>query len=127
LIATLVWPRRLGAALLAALLLVAAQVPTRAAAPTPPVLPEAVPGPTIVPGQVSLSLGNLPGPYRVSRVGQTPYDASQPTGPSGLPEHLEVTFGPLRIAGLEPGDPILHILPVDAYRAQWETAGDAGW
>jgi heat shock protein HslJ len=82
------------------------------------------PGLGITPEQVSLSLGDLPGPYRVSRVAQTPYDASQPSGPVGLPEHLEITFGPMRIAGLLPGDPILYLLPVDAYRAQWEAAGD---
>ena len=53
-----------------------------------------------------------------------PYDESQPTGPTGLPAHVEILFGGTDPAQRQPTDPIMYIIPVNAYRAMWDEAGN---
>lgn len=54
----------------------------------------------------------------------TSYDNSQPPGPTGMPEHVLITFGVEDPGELLAGDPQLHIIPIDAYMQQWEANGD---
>src|SRR5436190_12608477 len=49
----------------------------------------------ILPQQVMLDLQGLPYTWQATEVAATLYDASQPPGPTGLPEHIEVTFTPI--------------------------------
>ena len=51
---------------------------------------------------------------------ETPYDASQPPGPKGLPQHIEINFGVTDPADRQPGDPIMTIIPVTAYEQMWD-------
>jgi hypothetical protein len=76
----------------------------------------------IQPQQVSIDTQGLPYGLRgPNLVPATPYDASQPPGPVGLPEHIEINFG----SGMtEPWDPIMYIIPVDAYEQMWDMAGN---
>ena len=47
-----------------------------------------------------------------------------PPGPVGLPEHIEILFGVTDPADRQPSDPIMYIIPVNAYRAEWDAAGN---
>ena len=54
----------------------------------------------------------------------TPYNDSQPPGPTGLPEHIVITFNGMSPDALTPNDPALYIIPVKAYEALWQQAGN---
>ncbi|MBE2222010.1 MAG: META domain-containing protein [Anaerolineae bacterium] len=75
------------------------------------------------PDLVSLDTQGLPYSYQPVYVPETPYDASMPPGPVGLPAHIEVLFGVTDPADRQPNDPIMYIIPVAAYEAMWEEAG----
>jgi heat shock protein HslJ len=57
-------------------------------------------------------------------VTETPYDASQPPGPMGLPGHIEINFGVTDPADRQTGDPIMYIIPVTAYEQMWDDAAN---
>ncbi|GJM39722.1 MAG: hypothetical protein DHS20C20_00040 [Ardenticatenaceae bacterium] len=57
-------------------------------------------------------------------VPETPYDQSLPPGPVGLPAHIELLFDGADRAAHVPGDPILYLIPVEAYRQLWNEAGN---
>ena len=78
----------------------------------------------IGPNDISLDTQGLPYSWQPVLVPETPYDASMPPGPTGLPEHIEILFGVTDPADRQPSDPIMYIIPVNAYRAQWDAAGD---
>ena len=78
----------------------------------------------IRPQDISLDTQGLPYSWQPVVVPETPYDASMPPGPVGLPEHIEILFGVTDPADRQPGDPIMYIIPVNAYRAQWDAAGN---
>jgi len=75
------------------------------------------------PAQISLDTQGLPYAWQANVVPGTPYDASQPPGPMGLPDHIQVNFGTMDPANRQPTDPVMYIIPVDAYRQLWEDAG----
>ena len=77
----------------------------------------------IQPQQVSIDTQGLPYSWQANLVPETPYDASQPPGPMGLPEHIEINFGVTDPADRQPGDPIMYIIPVTAYEQMWDSAG----
>lgn len=79
---------------------------------------------TVDPSQISINTMGLPYPYQVNCIAATPYDASMPPGPVGLPEHIEINFGTLDPAANNPSDPIIYIIPADAYVAMWDAAGN---
>ena len=54
----------------------------------------------------------------------TPYNATQPPGPTGLPEHIEVNFGVTNPADVKPNDPIIYIIPKQAYVDMWKANGN---
>ncbi|MCA9875196.1 MAG: META domain-containing protein [Anaerolineales bacterium] len=76
------------------------------------------------PRQISLDTQGLPYPWQANTVLGTPYDASQPPGPTGLPDHIEINFGTMDPANRQPTDPIMYIIPVNAYRQLWDDAGN---
>ena len=57
-------------------------------------------------------------------VAETPYDQSLPPGPVGLPAHIELLFDAADRAEHVPGDPILYLIPVEAYQQMWDEAGN---
>lgn len=76
-------------------------------------------GPAIDPASVSLDTGALGYAYQVDLVPASPYDESQPLGPQGLPEHIQI-----RLSAPEPGglpEPVIYIIPVAAYEGMWES------
>jgi hypothetical protein len=111
-------------------------VPQAAAKPTAePAKPTAAPAPAatatistttgmIQPQQVTIDTQGLPYSWQANLVAATPYDASQPPGPKGLPQHIEINFGVVDPKMQQPGDPIMYIIPVDAYRQVWDQAGN---
>ena len=76
------------------------------------------------PAQISLDTQGLPYPWQANVVPATPYDASQPPGHGGLPDHIQVNFGTMDPANRQPTDPVMYIIPVDAYRQLWDAAGN---
>ncbi|MEZ4769238.1 MAG: META domain-containing protein [Caldilineales bacterium] len=78
----------------------------------------------IGPQDISLDTEGLPYSWQPVVVPETPYDASMPPGPVGMPEHIEILFGVTDPANRQPSDPIMYIIPVNAYRAQWDAAGN---
>lgn len=86
---------------------------------TPP-----VDGLGIDPSQIRLDTQGLPYSWQAVVVPGTPYDQSQPPGPKGLPEHIEILFGVTNPADRQFTDPIMYIIPADTYRLLWEEAGN---
>ncbi len=81
-------------------------------------------GAGIIPNQISLNTQGLPYSWQAVVIPEIPYDASQPPGPVGLPEHIEILFGVTNPADRQPGDPIMYLIPVNAYRQMWDQAGN---
>ena len=78
----------------------------------------------IGPNDISLDTQGLPYSWQPVVIPATPYDASMPPGPVGMPEHIEILFGVTDPADRQPSDPIMYIIPVNAYRAEWDAAGN---
>jgi hypothetical protein len=76
------------------------------------------------PASVTLDTMGLPYSWQANLVPATPYDNSQPPGPEGLPERIQITFGVTDPQDRQPGDPVLYIIPVEAYKQLWEAGGD---
>jgi hypothetical protein len=74
--------------------------------------------------QVSIDPQDLWKTWKATDVPATPYDDSQPPGPQGLPEHIIITFDDKDPSALTPSDPALYIIPVKAYEALWNDAGN---
>jgi heat shock protein HslJ/uncharacterized protein YraI len=89
-----------------------------------PALPETCDA-GIDPSTVTLDIQGLPYTYQSACVPSTPYDDSQQPGPTGLPDNIQISFNKENQAA-QPDDPIIYIIPVDAYKQQWESAGDNG-
>ena len=81
---------------------------------------------TITPDQISLDTQGLPYSWQAVVVPEQPYDESQPPGPKGLPEHIQILFGASDPAERDPSAPIMYLIPVNAYRDMWEEAGNEG-
>jgi heat shock protein HslJ len=77
----------------------------------------------ITPEQISLDTQDLPYSWQAVTVPTSPYDESQPPGPKGIPEHIEILFGITDPAEWDPSLPIMYIIPVNAYREMWEDNG----
>jgi putative lipoprotein len=83
----------------------------------------------IDPQSVSINTMGLPYSWQANLVPATPYDASQPPGPRGLPEHIQINFGGDPTARQhpderQPGDPVLYIIPVEAYKNMYQENSD---
>jgi heat shock protein HslJ len=75
-------------------------------------------------GSVSLDTLGLPYSWQPNVVPGTAYDASQPPGPVGLPDHVQVNFGTTDASDKKRNDPVIYIIPMEAYWLQWELNGD---
>ncbi len=73
----------------------------------------------IAPSQITLDTAGVAESWQAYVVAERPYDASQPPGPTGLPEHIEVTFNGASPDAREPFDPVMFIIPVSAYEAMY--------
>jgi heat shock protein HslJ/uncharacterized protein YraI len=80
----------------------------------------------IDPATVTINMFNLPDTYQPNLVMAAPYDNTQPPGPTGLPQHIQINFGVSTPAEVQPGDPLFYIIPKTAYLEQWDAAGDPG-
>ena len=127
----------LGALLLALLLAGCAQPPVQpaptptpeptAAIPTPtqeaatPTVPAASSDIGLSPADISLDGQGLVERWQAVAVPATPYDNMHAPGPSGLPAHIQVLFnGVTDPRKRPPGDPVIYIIPVEAYRQMWD-------
>lgn len=105
--------------------------PTDAATSTPVALaPVVPPDPALVseigidPTQLSLNTQGLPLLWRANAVTATPYTISDAGAATGLPAHIQINFGSLDPATRQSTDPIMYVIPVDAYRALFADNGD---
>lgn len=78
----------------------------------------------ILMASVTIDTGNLPTSWTANCLPSTPYDNSQPPSPLGLPEHIQVNFGVENPQDVQPGDPILYVIPVADYVELWSASGD---
>lgn len=76
------------------------------------------------PSQLSINTIGLGVEWQANCVEATPYDASQPPGPTGLPQHIQINFNNLSPETREPQDPVIYVIPVEQYRALWDAAGN---
>lgn len=96
----------------------------------PQVPPTPVLGSGLEPETFTLDTMGLPFAYQPNLVSATPYDDTKPSGPTGLPEHIQINFGPSSSdrPGPQdrtgPGDPVIYIIPVEAYRQLLAAAGN---
>ena len=72
---------------------------------------------------IQLDTQGLPYTWQASLIPPAPYDASQPLGPVGLPEHIEINFA-TDAQGSGSAEPVIYIIPVEAYKQMWEANGD---
>lgn len=114
-----------------------AEPPTQTPPPAPteaPATAEPTAAPTVAPPEfafcsmvdptlINLNTEGLEAGWQADCVPATPYAADGPML-TGLPEHIEITFGETFPANHEPGDPIIYVIPAEAYRAQWDAAGN---
>ena len=79
----------------------------------------------INPDNITIDTLNLPHEIvKINCVSGTPYDPSRPSGPTGLPDHIQVNFNVTDPADKKPGDPVVYIIPIEAYTQLWEQNGD---
>ncbi|MFC1996708.1 META domain-containing protein [Chloroflexota bacterium] len=79
----------------------------------------------IDPDNVTIDTLNLPHEIvQINCVPGTPYDTTQPFGPTGLPDHIQVNFDVTDPSDKQPGDPVIYIIPIEAYQELWEQSGD---
>jgi heat shock protein HslJ len=78
----------------------------------------------IDPANVSLTTHTLPETTKAICVYEMPYNDTQPPGPSGLPDHIEILFSTEDPAQVQATDPILYIISVEKYTSLWNEAGN---
>ncbi|MFN2189928.1 MAG: META domain-containing protein [Candidatus Promineifilaceae bacterium] len=78
----------------------------------------------IDPDDISLDTQGLADSWEAYAVPATPYDESMPPGPMGMPEHIEITFNGQTPETVGAFDPVMYIIPIEAYEAQWEMNGN---
>jgi heat shock protein HslJ len=76
-------------------------------------------GGIIVPSSVQLNTQGLVSTFQAAAISAAGYDNTQPPGPVGLPDHIEITFG----EGAPEGA-IIYIIPIADYQKLWEVNGD---
>jgi heat shock protein HslJ len=78
-------------------------------------------GGKIDPASVQLDTKGLASTFQAVPISAAGYDNTQPPGPVGLPDHIEITFGQDSPTGA-----IIYIIPVADYQKLWEVNGDTG-
>jgi heat shock protein HslJ len=95
-----------------------------AAPPVTEIVPTGIFCNIIEPSNVLINTFGLPYSWQSNCVPLKPYDASQPPGPTGWPEHVQVNFGTLNHTERQPTDPVVFIMPSEGYRNLWANSGD---
>ncbi len=90
-----------------------------AAPPVTEIVPTGIFCSIIEPSNVIINTFGLPYGWQSNCVPMKPYDNTQPPGPSGWPEHVQVNFGTFNHQERLPTDPVVFIMPTEAYREQW--------
>lgn len=85
--------------------------------------------PALDPQDFRLDTMGLPYSWQANLVPATMYDDSLPPGPVGLPEHIQINFGsdaeaPPSPQNRQPGDPVIYVIPIEAYIEIWEANDD---
>jgi len=75
-------------------------------------------------GSIRLDTRGLPYSWQASAVPTMSYDASQPLGPVGLPECIQINFAPTDLQENQYGEPVIYIIPVETYKQLWDANGD---
>lgn len=78
----------------------------------------------IDPATVKIDTEGLYQEYLAECVLMTDYDESQPPGPTGLPDNIQILFDPLETEELKPNEPIIYIIPVEDYIEMWNANGN---
>ena len=78
----------------------------------------------IIMGSIEFDTMGLPDPWQPNCMPASPYDASTPPTPVGLPEHVEINFGASDPTDVQPNDPIIYIIPVQDYQDLWAVNGN---
>ena len=74
----------------------------------------------ITAADITLDPGDLVESWQAVDAPAIPFDNMHAPGPSGLPAHIQVLFnGVSDPQAREPGDPVIYIIPIDAYRQLW--------
>lgn len=73
---------------------------------------------------VAFTVNELPYAVNLVNVPATPYDNTQPPGPTGLPEHLRLDWTETETSADIAASTSLVIIPVAEYQQLWEEAGD---
>lgn len=77
--------------------------------------------------EIIIEPGELPYTPTVLAVDSMPYRLDEVAGPSGLPAHWRIDFAPSDEDDQNAAaEPVLYVIPVEAYRALWAEAGDMG-
>jgi heat shock protein HslJ len=79
----------------------------------------------LTPDQISLDTQGLSYSWQAVVVPESPYDESMPPGPKGLPTHIEILFDATSPEEVNPGDPVMYIIPANTYRKMWNDAGSS--
>jgi len=78
-------------------------------------------GGKIDPASIQLDTKGLVPSFQAAAISSSGYDNTQPPGPKGLPDHVEITFG-----SNGPTGAIIYVIPVADYEKLWEVNGDSG-
>jgi len=73
---------------------------------------------------ISLDTMGLAYSWQARLVDATPYQEDIPLGPNGLPKHLEITLIPTDADESPESNPVIYIIPVEAYKQLWEENDD---
>jgi hypothetical protein len=74
----------------------------------------------ISPEQVGLDIKSLPYIWKAMVIPETPEENRRRPGAYGLPEHIEIHFSHLGGRYWQHGDPVMYIIPLDAYQTLWQ-------
>ena len=80
-------------------------------------------GLAISPDQIGLDSKSLPYTWQVLVVQETPEEKRRRPGVHSLPEHIEIRFRTTEARTWKHGDPVVYIIPLDAYQKLWQDNG----
>lgn len=106
----------------------ATEAPTEAAAPTGTPVAEATAAPPgicdlVDPTLIDLNMQGLFTEWQADCVPIEPFGQDGPVT-VGLPEHIQINFNGRNPSSRQPNEPVIYIIPAEAYRALWDEAGN---
>lgn len=76
-------------------------------------------GGTLDTSSIQLNTQGLAAAFQAAAISAAGYDNTQPPGPMGLPDHVEISFGEGSPTGA-----MIYIIPIADYQKLWEVNGD---